>query len=84
MNKEFNPAYPSMDDLRNKAMKRIPKFAFEYLDGGCNEDVSIARNTSDIRKVQLQPRYLRNQGTGSTRTKVLGMEFDAPFGIAPV
>ena len=73
-----------MDDLRNKAMKRIPKFAFEYLDGGCNEDVSIARNTSDIRKVQLQPRYLRNQGTGSTRTKVLGMEFDAPFGIAPV
>ncbi|MBT9190062.1 alpha-hydroxy acid oxidase, partial [Zobellia russellii] len=26
----------------------------------------------------------RNQGTGSTRTKVLGMEFDAPFGIAPV
>ena len=84
MNKEFNPAYPSMDDLRNKAMKRIPRFAFEYLDGGCNEDVSIARNTSDIRKVQLQPRYLRNQGTGSTRTKVLGMEFDAPFGIAPV
>ena len=73
-----------MDDLRNKAMKRIPRFAFEYLDGGCNEDVSIARNTSDIRKVQLQPRYLRNQGTGSTRTKVLGMEFDAPFGIAPV
>ena len=49
---KFNPDYPSMDDLRNKAMKRIPKFAFEYLDGGCNEDVSIARNTSDIREVQ--------------------------------
>ena len=81
---EFNPDYPSMDDLRNKAMKRIPRFAFEYLDGGCNEDVSITRNTSEIREVQLQPRYLRNEGISSTKTNVLGMEFDAPFGIAPV
>lgn len=80
----FHTAYPSMDDLRNKAMQRIPKFAFEYLDGGCNEDVSITRNTADIRQVQLQPRYLRNSGICSTKTKVLGMEFDAPFGIAPV
>ncbi len=84
MAKEFHPDYPSMDDLRNKAMRRIPKFAFEYLDGGCNEDVSISRNTREIREVQLQPRYLRNRGVSSTKTKVLGMEFDAPFGIAPV
>lgn len=80
----FNSDYPSVDDLRLKAKKRIPKFAFEYLDGGCNEDVSLGRNTSEIRKVQLQPRYLRNYGTSSIKTKVLGMEFDAPFGIAPV
>ncbi len=80
----FHTAYPSMDDLRNKAKRRIPKFAFEYLDGGCNEDVSISRNTADIRQIQLQPRYLRNSGICSTKTKVLGMEFDAPFGIAPV
>ena len=84
MAKAFNSGYPSMDDLRNKAMQRIPKFAFEYLDGGCNEDVSISRNTSEIREIQLQPRYLRNKGISSTKTKVLGMEFDAPFGIAPV
>ncbi|MEP4883030.1 alpha-hydroxy acid oxidase, partial [Maribacter dokdonensis] len=80
----FNSDYPSVDDLRSKAKSRIPKFAFEYLDGGCNEDVSLARNTSDIRKVQLQPRYLRNKGTSCIKTKVMGMEFDAPFGIAPV
>lgn len=81
---KFNSAYPSMDDLRNKAKRRIPKFAFEYLDGGCNEDVSITRNTAEIRAVQLQPRYLRNTGICSTKTKVLGLEYDAPFGIAPV
>lgn len=80
----FDSNYPSVDDLRNKAKLRIPRFAFEYLDGGCNEDVSLTRNTSDIRKVQLEPRYLQNYGTSSIKTKVLGMEFDAPFGIAPV
>ncbi len=80
----FNTDYPSVADLRTKAKSRIPKFAFEYLDGGCNEDVSITRNTEEIRKVQLQPRYLRNYGTSSMKTKVMGMEFDAPFGIAPV
>ncbi len=84
MSKNFDSNYPSVDDLRNKAKSRMPRFAFEYLDGGCNEDVSLALNTSDIRKVQLEPRYLQNYGTSSTKTKVLGMEFDAPFGIAPV
>lgn len=84
MAKNFDSNYPSVDDLRNKAKSRVPRFAFEYLDGGCNEDVSLARNTNDIREVQLEPRYLQNYGTSSTKTKVLGMEFDAPFGIAPV
>lgn len=81
---KFNSDYPSVDDLRTRAQKRVPRFAFEYLDGGCNEDVSISRNTAEIRDVQLQPRYLRNRGISSTKTKVMGMEFDAPFGIAPV
>lgn len=81
---DINSQYPSIDDLIKKSKKRVPSFAFEYLDGGCNEDVSIVRNTSDIRKVQLQPRYLNNYEDSSIKTKVLGMEFDAPFGIAPV
>lgn len=36
--------YPSIDDLRKRAQKKIPKFAFEYLDGGCNEDVNLHKN----------------------------------------
>lgn len=80
----INSKYPSVEDLRQRAKERVPAFAFEYLDGGCNEDVNISRNTREIREVQLQPRYLRNYGNSSTKTKVLGMEFDAPFGISPV
>jgi len=80
----FNYKYPSVEDLREKAKKRIPRFAFEYLDGGCNEDVNIIRNTSEIREVQLEPRYLNNYKNSSLKTTLFGREYDAPFGIAPV
>lgn len=50
--------YPSIDDLRKRAQKKIPKFAFEYLDGGCNEDVNLHKNTSQLREVELLPYYL--------------------------
>ena len=33
MEYEYNPNYPTVDDLRARAQKRIPRFAFEYLDG---------------------------------------------------
>ncbi|WP_455170083.1 alpha-hydroxy acid oxidase [Aegicerativicinus sediminis] len=80
----INLKHPSIEDLRSLARKRIPKFAFEYLDGGCNEDVSLQRNTEDIRKIQLEPRYLRNLGESDISTEILGIKYDAPFGIAPV
>lgn len=81
---KIDTRYPSIDDLREKAKKKIPKFAFEYLDGGCNEDVNLMRNTSELREVQLKPNYLRNHNGSSLKTKLFGIEYDAPFGIAPV
>ncbi|TBN02978.1 alpha-hydroxy-acid oxidizing protein [Hyunsoonleella flava] len=80
----FDTRYPSIDDLRTKAQKKIPKFAFEYLDGGCNEDVNLVRNTAELREVQLKPNYLRKHHGSSLKTKLFGVEYDAPFGIAPV
>ncbi|MGB5420414.1 alpha-hydroxy acid oxidase [Algibacter sp.] len=84
MAKSFDTRYPSIDDLRAKAQKKIPKFAFEYLDGGCNEDVNLIRNTAELREVQLKPNYLRKHHGSSLKTNLFGIEYDAPFGIAPV
>ena len=80
----YNKNYPSMDDLRSKAKKKMPKFAFEYLDGGCNEDVNLHRNTSEIRELSLVPKYLAHYKNSSLKTELFGHEYDAPFGIAPV
>lgn len=81
---KYNSSYPSIADLRTKAKKRIPRFAFEYLDGGCNEDTNLIKNTAEIREVELQPHYLTKHTGSSMKTTLFGQEYDAPFGIAPV
>ncbi|HHE64489.1 MAG TPA: alpha-hydroxy-acid oxidizing protein, partial [Bacteroidetes bacterium] len=84
MKNQFNSKYPSVEDLRARAKSRIPNFAFEYLDGGCNEDINLYKNTSEIRKVELIPNYLNEHRTSSMKTELFGHVYDAPFGIAPV
>ena len=81
---KYNSNYPSIDDLRKKAQRNIPRFAFEYLDGGCNEDVNLAKNTNEIRDVELKPYYLNNYAGADLRTELFGHVYDAPFGVAPV
>jgi L-lactate dehydrogenase (cytochrome) len=81
---KYNSSYPSIEDLKKKAQQKIPRFAFEYLDGGCNEDVNLHKNTTELRQVELKPCYLENYRTPDMRTELFGHVYDAPFGIAPV
>lgn len=82
--KTFNTNYPSIEDLIKKAKKQIPRFAFEYLDGGCNEDVNLYKNTAELREVELKPTYLSKHTHSDMKTELFGHVYDAPFGIAPV
>ena len=81
---KFNRKYPSVTYLREKAKKRIPKFAFEYLDGGCNNEESLFKNTNDIRNIEIKPKYITEKKEASIKTKLFGVEYDAPFGISPI
>ena len=84
MNYKFISQYPSIADLKIKARKKIPRFAFEYLNGGCNDNVNIKRNTDEIRNVQLRPDYIKKFNGSSLKTSIFGIEYDLPFGIAPI
>ena len=84
MKKKFNDKYPSIADLRNRAKSKIPKFAFEYLDGGCNDDHNLRKNTTDLREIELVPQYLKSTVNVSLKTSLFDTEYDAPFGIAPI
>lgn len=80
----FDPNYPSIDDLKTRAEQRIPKFAFEYLDGGCNEEVNLRKNTEDLQQIELVPRYLRDHQPPRLETSLFGHTYSAPFGVAPI
>ena len=75
---------PSIEHLKAKAKKRIPRFAYEYLSGGCNNEVNLRKNTSDIRKIEMKPYYLREYAGINMKTELFGHEYDAPFGISPI
>jgi len=84
MSFNINTNYPSVAHLKKRSEKRMPKFAFEYLTEGCNDDLNVEKNTSDIRKIELMPYYLRSYGKSSTKKTLFGHEYDAPIGICPM
>ncbi|MCX2585924.1 alpha-hydroxy acid oxidase [Pedobacter sp. MR22-3] len=80
----YNSQYPSVADLRRKAKSRIPKFAFDYLEGGCNEGLNLARNENDFDNIYLKPNYLRVGGDIDMSVELFGRKYSAPFGISPI
>lgn len=81
---EYNRQYPSVADLRKKAKQRIPKFAFDYLDGGCNEELNLVRNENDFDNILLKPQYLRVGEEIDMSVELFGRRYSAPFGVSPI
>ena len=81
MKSYINNKYPSVEDLRKRAKQKIPKFAFEYLDGGCNDDVNIKKNTTRIRDVELKPKYLVLLFSYSTKLSIIFMLYNYTINI---
>lgn len=74
----------SLADYREAARKRLPRFAFEYLDGGIGRDVGMARNYSDLDEVQITPRINDDPAEVDTSCDLLGERWALPFMVAPV
>jgi len=74
----------SIDDLRLHAKRRIPRFAFDLVDGGAENERNMRRNSEAFEEVELTPRYMIDVSQIDTRTTVFGQTFDAPFGMAPI
>ena len=80
----FDSHLSSIEFLRERAWRRVPRFAMEYLEGGCHTDLNLRRNTEEIRNVRLRPFYLRDFPGADLRTRLFDVEYDAPFGVAPI
>lgn len=74
----------SIDDLRRLAKRRIPRFAFDLVDGGAESERNLRRNVEAFEEVELTPRYMVDVSEVDTRAALFGQTFDAPFGMAPI
>jgi (S)-mandelate dehydrogenase len=74
----------SIDDLRARAKQRVPRFAFDLVDGGAENERNLRRNTEAFEEVELTPRYMVDVSKLDTKTTLFGQTFDAPFGMAPI
>lgn len=62
----------------------MPGFAYDYLAGGCFNEMNLRKNTQEIREVELKPWYLRDYPGSDLSTELFGKTYDAPFGVAPI
>ncbi|HEY6255865.1 MAG TPA: alpha-hydroxy acid oxidase [Xanthobacteraceae bacterium] len=82
--KRLQRRFPTVDDLRLRARWRVPRFAFDFVDGGANDETCMARNRAAFRAVELLPRYCIEAKGASTEVELFGARYAAPIGIAPM
>lgn len=74
----------NIDDYRRLAQRRLPKFLFEYIDGGAFSETTLRANCTDLQTIRLRQRVLRDLSELDTRTTVFGQELALPLILAPV
>jgi isopentenyl diphosphate isomerase/L-lactate dehydrogenase-like FMN-dependent dehydrogenase len=77
--------WASIDDLAQDARRRLPRFVFDFLEGGAGEGAGAERNHRRLHDLELMPRYLTGleRGDIDPAVKLFGRRYAQPFGIAP-
>ena len=76
-------AAASVEDYRRIAKRRLPHGVFDYIDGGAEDERTLARNVSAFGDYEFQPRILRDVSRLDTSTTILGRPVALPLILAP-
>lgn len=74
----------SIGDFRAAARRRLPRFLFDYIDGGSYAEVTLARNVADLSAIALRQRVLRDVSAIDLSTELFGMRQALPVALAPI
>jgi L-lactate dehydrogenase (cytochrome) len=72
-----------IDDLRAMGRRLIPRPVFDYVDGGADEELSMAANLRAFRRWRFQPRALPEVMTVDTSVRLLDRDLALPLTLAP-
>src|SRR3569833_4782439 len=71
-------------DFREAARRRLPRFLFDYADGGANSEYTMQRNVRDLGDIALRQRVLAGGGTADLTTTLFGQQRPLPVMLGPV
>ena len=77
--------YPaSVADWRRRAAQRLPRFLFDYIDGGASDERTLAANVQDFAALRLRQRVLVDVAQVDTRAPLAGQPCTLPLALAPI
>jgi L-lactate dehydrogenase (cytochrome)/(S)-mandelate dehydrogenase len=73
----------NLHDFRAMARRKLPQIAFDFIDGGADDELGMVRNREAFSDYQLLPRYLNDVTTRDQSTTLFGRKYSSPIGISP-
>ena len=71
-------------DYRDLARRRLPKFLFEYIDGGSYAELTLRRNVADLESIALRQRVLRDVSKLDLSCELFGQRLTLPVALGPI
>lgn len=80
----FDCLAASCEDYRHLAERRLPRFLFDYIDGGASDEHTLIANCRDFQQVHLRQRVLCDVDNPDTRCELIGQAASMPLALAPL
>jgi len=74
----------AISDYRELARRRLPKFLFDYVDGGAYTESALRRNSADLQEIFLRQCVLRDVSKVDLGVRLFGQNMALPLALAPV
>lgn len=74
----------SANDYREAARRRLPRFLFDYIDGGAYAEYTLKRNVEDLASIALRQRVLKDMTQLDLTTEIFGEKLSLPVALSPV
>lgn len=74
----------SSEDYRRIAERKVPRFLFDYLDGGSYSETTLRANVSAYQDITLKQTVLKDVSSVDTSVELFGTTYSMPAGLAPI
>ncbi|GAA4360250.1 alpha-hydroxy acid oxidase [Paeniglutamicibacter cryotolerans] len=73
----------TVDDLRRAAKRLLPRSVFDYVDGGADQELSLAANPTAFTGYRYHPKVMRDVSNPNITGSFFGRTAALPLGLAP-